>query len=302
MFGFDWAAGFISPFKDADGSSYTTPDAAISALLDILGAEENLIVDLGSGDGRFVLAAARRGLRARGIELDSSLVAASRAEAINSSLEENATFEEASLLDAELPSDATLIAYLLPAALQKLARRLVANKHSGRLFVIRWSTDLENDGLSLIAQHPLIDGWVAREYRYLTVRPHLLLQEPPHGLPPPAASLIVMTSPAKRPERLPLLRRTIESCIRQKVRGSDGGIGARLELLVLDDQPECAAWPTVAAALPLAQSYGVDLRYIPLPPDTSTNRVNMRLKRNAGLLLSKGAVVVFCDDDDWRSH
>ena len=64
MFGFRAAAGFISPFKDADGSSYTTPDAAISVLLDILGAEENLIVDLGM-DGRRASGRAAKSARHR---------------------------------------------------------------------------------------------------------------------------------------------------------------------------------------------------------------------------------------------
>ena len=44
----------------------------------------------------------------------------------------------------------------------------------------------------------------------------------------------------------------------------------------------------------------VRLRYFALPPGPD-GHVNMRLKRNAALLLCEGATAVFCDDDDWRA-
>ena len=56
----------------------------------------------------------------------------------------------------------------------------------------------------------------------------------------------------------------------------------------------------MARAMPEADESGVALRYVALPPD-GAGRVNMRLKRNVGLLLAAGETVVFFDDDDWRS-
>jgi SAM-dependent methyltransferase len=163
LFGFDWAAGYVSPFRDSDGTPYVTPPAVATALVDVVAASSSaaqpqLLIDLGSGDGRLVLAAAERGLRAHGVELDPNLVAESRVAAVAAGVAENATFEASSLLDAELPAHADLVAYLLPAALKKLARRLVG--HRGRLFVVRWS-NVDMPELELAHSHALADGWCA---------------------------------------------------------------------------------------------------------------------------------------------
>eukprot|EP00966_Prymnesium_polylepis_P034378 798654-Prymnesium_polylepis.1 len=107
-------------------------------------------------------------------------------------------------------------------------------------------------------------------------------------------SIIILTAPARFPERLPLLQHTVARALAQRLEGEQ-----RLEVLVLDDGPAEGAWPAVAAALPSA-SDARRLRYVALPPDED-GRVNMRLKRNAGLLLCSGDAVVFFDDDDWRS-
>ena len=112
---------------------------------------------------------------------------------------------------------------------------------------------------------------------------------------PLAASLLIMTAPAQLPERLRLLAYTIRRAICQRL---CHGLGH--EVIVLDDQPACAAWPTTASLLPAAAEAGVALRYVALPPNKD-GHVNMRLKRNVGLLLCRGPVAVFCDDDDWRA-
>ena len=111
-----------------------------------------------------------------------------------------------------------------------------------------------------------------------------------------SASLLILTSPARFPERVQLLHRAIERAINQRLRD-----GSRHEVIVLDDEPECAAWPVTVSHVQAAEEAGVTIRYVALPPSRSGGRVNMRLKRNAGLLLCTGAVAVFCDDDDWRS-
>src|SRR5438874_10590340 len=65
----DWRVPFI-----------TTPGEVVERMLELAGTgPEDLVVDLGSGDGRIVIAAARKfGARGLGIELDEKLVAASR--------------------------------------------------------------------------------------------------------------------------------------------------------------------------------------------------------------------------------
>ena len=105
--------------------------------------------------------------------------------------------------------------------------------------------------------------------------------------------MIIMTAPSRLPERTHLLARAIERSIGQRLRGT-------AEIIVLDDEPECAGWPVTAGLLASAERAGVRLRYIALPAGAD-GRVNMRLKRNVGLLLCEADVAVFCDDDDWRS-
>src|SRR6187549_202436 len=52
-----------------------TPPALVEKMLDLSGlTRDDRLVDLGSGDGVLVIAAARRGARARGIEYDARLV------------------------------------------------------------------------------------------------------------------------------------------------------------------------------------------------------------------------------------
>ena len=173
MFGYDWAAGFVTPFASSEGTSYTTPPDVVEKLLDEIkrdGPEPSrMLVDCGSGDGRLVLAAARRGMTAHGVELDPELVAASASAAAAAGL--SCTFECASLLEVSLPSDADVVAYLLPAALQKLAARLLTIGHKGRLFAIRWSIqeldDGYDDGAIHLAQRVLLaESWPLSQYTF----------------------------------------------------------------------------------------------------------------------------------------
>ena len=144
MFGYDWASGFIAPFADRDGVPFATPSDAVEAILDIVLSARNGVVaspslmDLGSGDGRIVLAAARRGVRAVGVELDSGLVAAARAAAAAEGLD-CCSFEETTVLEVAPASDTRLVAYLLPAGLSKVAARLKAAGFCGLFFTIRWA-------------------------------------------------------------------------------------------------------------------------------------------------------------------
>src|SRR5207237_3038015 len=58
-----------------DAPFVPTPAAVVEDMLDLAGVSAtDIVYDLGSGDGRIVIAAARRGARAVGIELDAQLV------------------------------------------------------------------------------------------------------------------------------------------------------------------------------------------------------------------------------------
>ena len=56
-----------------------TPDITLDRMLDMAGVTpDDMVIDLGSGDGRMVIAAAKRGARAHGVEYNADLVALSQ--------------------------------------------------------------------------------------------------------------------------------------------------------------------------------------------------------------------------------
>ena len=64
---------------DLDTPFVTTPDNVVSAMLDLaMVTPGDRLIDLGSGDGRIVIEAARRGAVALGVEIDRDLVERSR--------------------------------------------------------------------------------------------------------------------------------------------------------------------------------------------------------------------------------
>src|SRR6185295_12265546 len=82
----------------------TTPPEVVERMLELAGTRaDDLVVDLGSGDGRIVIAAARKyGARGLGIELDGKLVEKSRENARRMKLEERVRFVEGDVLRADI--------------------------------------------------------------------------------------------------------------------------------------------------------------------------------------------------------
>jgi len=90
-----------------------TSQALIDRMLEMakLTADDRL-VDLGSGDGRTVITAARRGAVAHGIEFNPDLVALSKREAAAAGLADRATFEQADIFQSDF-SNATVVTLFL---------------------------------------------------------------------------------------------------------------------------------------------------------------------------------------------
>jgi SAM-dependent methyltransferase len=112
-----------------------TPEAAVARMLEMARVGPNdFVVDLGSGDGRIAIAAAKlRGARARGIEYSADLVLASRDEARRQGVADRVTFREADLFEVDL-ADATVVTlYLLTTLNLKLRPRLLALKPGTRV-------------------------------------------------------------------------------------------------------------------------------------------------------------------------
>lgn len=108
-----------------------TPNALIDAMLDLAKVTAaDRVVDLGSGDGRAVIAAARRGATAHGVEFDANLVAVSRAAAAKAGVGDKATFEQADMFTVDFSDSTVVVLFLLPALNEKL-RPSILNMRPG---------------------------------------------------------------------------------------------------------------------------------------------------------------------------
>jgi SAM-dependent methyltransferase len=100
----------------------TTPDEVVDRMLQLAKTGPgDLVADLGSGDGRIVIAAAKKyGARGLGIELDAGLVEKSRANALQAGVADRVTFVQDDVLAADISPASVVTVYLLPGLLNRL--------------------------------------------------------------------------------------------------------------------------------------------------------------------------------------
>jgi SAM-dependent methyltransferase len=107
---------------------------AAERAIDLAGLEAGeRFIDLGCGDGRVLVAAARRGAAVVGVESDADLVAEARANLAAAGVEGDVV--EGDLFDVDLDAD-VLFTYLAPATLQRLAPRLASARPGARLVTV----------------------------------------------------------------------------------------------------------------------------------------------------------------------
>jgi hypothetical protein len=111
-----------------------TPPALVEKMLDLAGlTAKDRLVDLGSGDGVLVIAAARRGARARGIEYDRGLVEYSKRKAAEAGVSQLTRFVRADIFKSDF-SDATVVTtFLLPSMNLRLRPTFLAMKAGTRI-------------------------------------------------------------------------------------------------------------------------------------------------------------------------
>ncbi|MGE5793582.1 MAG: methyltransferase domain-containing protein [Bacteroidota bacterium] len=109
-----------------------TPADAVAAMLKLAGVrKDDVVYDLGSGDGRIVIAAARRGARGVGIDIDPARIAEGERNARAAGVASRVRFVRQDLFDADL-GDATVVTlYLLPRVNQRLRPKLLAELKPG---------------------------------------------------------------------------------------------------------------------------------------------------------------------------
>jgi SAM-dependent methyltransferase len=111
-----------------------TPQALVERMLDIAKVTpEDYLIDLGSGDGRTVIAAARRGVRALGIEYNPQMVELSKRNAAKAGVADRTTFVTADLFDSDLSKATVITMFLLPDINLRLRPKILDLKPGTRI-------------------------------------------------------------------------------------------------------------------------------------------------------------------------
>ena len=111
----------------------------------------DFVMDLGSGDGRNVIAAAKRGARALGVEYDPKLVELSRRLAKEAGVAGKATFVQGDMYKADVSKATVLALFLVPENLDKLQNKFLAMKPGTRIVLNTFSvTDWDPDASETI--------------------------------------------------------------------------------------------------------------------------------------------------------
>ena len=111
-----------------------TPQELVDKMLDMAKVTpQDQVIDLGSGDGRTVITAAKRGARAVGIEYDPNMVELSKNNAANENVANRATFLKADLFESDFSQATVITMFLLQEINIRLRPKLLDLKPGTRI-------------------------------------------------------------------------------------------------------------------------------------------------------------------------
>ena len=111
-----------------------TPQAVVDKMLDMAKlTKDDIHYDLGSGDGRTVITAAKRGARAFGIEYNPDMVTLSQNNAKAAAVADRATFVKADLFETDFSKATVVTMFLLPSINMKLRPKILDMKPGTRI-------------------------------------------------------------------------------------------------------------------------------------------------------------------------
>ncbi|MGZ8478579.1 MAG: SAM-dependent methyltransferase [Candidatus Binatia bacterium] len=110
------------------------PESMVQKMLDVAAVTpQDYVVDLGSGDGRNVIAAAKRGARAHGIEYNGELVELSKSLAAKERVSDRATFARGDVFEADISKASVVVLFLTPEMNIRLRPKLLALRAGARI-------------------------------------------------------------------------------------------------------------------------------------------------------------------------
>ena len=121
-----WAAfNYLIDFRAPDVPFVTTPPEVVKAMLDLAEVSaKDTVYDLGSGDGRIPIAAAERGAKAVGIELDPKLADESREKVRAAGLSDRVSIRRGDIFKNDLTPATVVTMYLKPLVNKQLRPQL----------------------------------------------------------------------------------------------------------------------------------------------------------------------------------
>ena len=134
-----------------------TPDVLVDKMLEMAAvAPEDIVIDLGSGDGRTVIAAARLGAQAIGVELEPNLVVLSERRAAEAGVSDRTNFVATDLFEFDLSTATVVTMFLLPDINYRLRPTLFDLRPGTRIVSNTWD-------LGGSETDPDAPGWIPDE-------------------------------------------------------------------------------------------------------------------------------------------
>lgn len=113
-----------------------TPQEVVEEMLDLADIHTgDYVIDLGSGDGRIVISAAKRGATGHGIDLNPKRVEEARANAKKAGVDQDIMFMEENIFDTDFSNASVITMYLLPTVNIKLRSVLLERLEPGTRIV-----------------------------------------------------------------------------------------------------------------------------------------------------------------------
>jgi SAM-dependent methyltransferase len=132
-------AADTAPSRGLDVIYEPSPPEVVEAMLRLADVRPgDVVYDLGCGDGRIVIAAAKRGARGVGVDLDPERVLEARANARAAGVEDRVEIREGDLFETDVGDATVVMLFLQPDVNLRLRPRLLAQLRPGSRVVSHW--------------------------------------------------------------------------------------------------------------------------------------------------------------------
>lgn len=122
--------------QDLDVPYVPTPQPVVNKMLEVTNVEPgDYVIDLGSGDGRIVVTAAKRGAVGHGVDLDPQRISEARANAEKNGVEDRVVFLQEDIFETDIRQASVITMYLLTSVNRKLRPRLFDDLRPGTRIV-----------------------------------------------------------------------------------------------------------------------------------------------------------------------